>query len=222
MEPKRAGSKFMIRSSRADLADTSTGPYLVVDYSGNRPGTPITQVWNDKGSGAVYSVAIYRVDPQEGYYIFGDYAQGDYDPLSVTLPVISVVNDDPYDPLLVPPTGYLMMWSTTGTDSDAAGSIWQPEAPTGYVALGWVAQAGLSTPSVSNYMCVREDFLQITQDAPVFIWDDRRSGAEKSIALYGPDYSNEYAPVSFIGQSNYNSFDGTIYYFNDRVQILPY
>ena len=35
------------------------------------------------------------------------------------------------------------------------GSIWIPEAPDGYTALGGVAQRGYSTPNLSNYRCVR-------------------------------------------------------------------
>ncbi|WP_298733571.1 Vps62-related protein [uncultured Chitinophaga sp.] len=221
MEPIKTGLKFIVRSSRPDLAEASNAPYIVVGMGGGPgPYTP-SEIWNDKGSDAVYSVSIYRVPTPENYFIIGDYAVSGYEFDPEIMDIIYAVNEDPDDPVLLPPTGYTMMWSTSGTDSDAEGSIWQPVAPTGYVALGWVGQAGLLEPGLSNYMCVRADFLQVFNGTPAFIWDDRRSGADMSIALYTPGNAVHTAQLTFTGQPNYDSFNGIIYVFNDRIQAPP-
>ena len=222
MEPLKAGSKIQIRSNRTNIAETGNAPYIIVQLGGGPDSAwPSNLIWNDKGSDAAYSVSIYRVQAPDGYFMIGDYAQNNYDPVNGNVPVICAVNDDPDDPLLAAPTAYNMMWSTNGTDSDADGSIWQPVAPTGYVAMGWVAQAGTSLPSISNYMCVRADFVENFRGTAQFIWDDRKSGADMSIALYTPGNDLWYPQLTFTGQSNYDSFSGTIYVFNDRVQVLP-
>lgn len=70
------------------------------------------------------------------------------------------------------PIGFKLLWSTRG-DLDSEGSagldadeiesehccVWVPVAPQGYIALGCVAERGLSPPPLSVIRCIRTDMV---------------------------------------------------------------
>lgn len=62
-------------------------------------------------------------------------------------------------------------------------------------------------------MCVREDSAEVYSGTPNFIWDDRGTGSREAIALYSPGVTYTYLLNIFIGQSNLDSFDGTMNVF---------
>ncbi|PSL29005.1 Vps62-related protein [Chitinophaga ginsengisoli] len=229
MEPitSTSGTKFKIRSKRNNgaIADDDA-PYLLLEFAGGTGSAySFSQIWNDLGSDAEYDVSIYRLQSvPDGYFMIGDYAQNNYSAVTGYSPIVSPVNDDPNDPILAAPTGYVFMWSTDGSDTDTTGSIWMPQAPVGYVAMGWVAQLGdspITPPNISEYRCVRADFVELVQSAPTLIWDDHHSDAYKSIALYTPPNGSGFETQLqgiFVGQPNYDTFDGLIYVFNSRVE----
>lgn len=215
MESITPGQQFIVRSKRANAATGDDAPFIAFQFVGPANSQyPYGLVWDDKGSGAAYDVSIYR--PQQlpdNYYILGDYAQNNYDAATGSVVIACAVNDDPSDPVFSAPTGYQIRWSTEGTGTDMEGSIWLPIAPLGYVAMGWVAQSGLSEPSLPQYMCVREDFVEVYSGPPTFIWDDRGSGSRGMMALYSPGVTYNYSLNIFIGQPNFDSFDSTMNVF---------
>jgi len=75
-----------------------------------------------------------------------------------------VVKARPGSDALKPPLDYVPVWDTkaTGTGpgwgmAENPGSLWDPVPPSGYRALGTVAQAGYDKPSLDDVVCVRED-----------------------------------------------------------------
>lgn len=163
-------------------------------------------IYNDKGSGADMDVTIYRPNPSAGYYIIGDYAQGNYNQPSGISEIVSVVNDDPNYPLLKPPVGYNQVWTDKGSGGDMDGSIWYPVPPDGYVTLGFVGQNGYDTPNIPTYRCVRKDLVE-KGSVGNLIWSDKGSGADEDVSLYA--VQNE--PGIFVAQGNYNPFTGIAY-----------
>lgn len=95
-------------------------------------------------------VTFYRPDcPKESQYsILGDYAQGTKP--DKELVGQCVVVKDPENKFTKPPTDYIKLWDST--DFNHVGeyfTIWQPVAPEGYIALGFIVQKGTKKPSTN-------------------------------------------------------------------------
>lgn len=155
-------------------------------------------MYNDKGSGAHLDGAFYRPIAPDGWYILGDYAQGNYNPPQQVSITIQVQNDDPANPVLRAPVSYNLIWNDKGSGASMDGSIWQPVPPPGYVALGAVSNTGYSPPSVSQLMCMRFDLVQQTTFGQL-IWNDQGSGAHMDGEFYAIT-----GLTTFYGQGNYN------------------
>lgn len=194
-------TKPVVRSATDPANASATQPVLMVSVTSN-----YQFVYWDKGSGATLDVSIFRPQPQQGYFITGDYAQGNYNPAIGSSQVLSVVNDDPANPMLVPPTGYQLVWNDVKSGGDMDGSIWYPIPPPGYVSLGFVGQAGYDIPNIPSYRCVRQDLVKQGIAGPL-IWSDQKSGATMDVSLY----SEQNASGCFVAQGNYNPFTGTVY-----------
>jgi hypothetical protein len=178
-----------------------TAPSLVVLNTSN-----YDFIYWDKGSGATLNGTIFRPQPAPGYFIIGDYAQGNYSAAAGTSITVMAVNDDPARPLLMPPTGFNQLWTDVKSGGDMDGSVWYPVAPDGYIALGFVGQSGYLEPIIPSYRCVRQD---LVQQSPVtnLIWSDQESGATMDVALYGI----QGLPGAFVAQGNYAPFVGVAY-----------
>jgi len=172
------------------------------------PGSPIVSfsttsnfehIYDDKGSGAHMNGSFYRPEPQEGFYILGDYAQGDYHPPNGTVFTIKVENDDQKNPVLQAPEDYIRIWTDHHSGAHEDGSFWAPKPPFGYVTCGHVIQRGYDKPQVSTLRCLRYDYAkQIKLGA--LIWNDRGSGAHDDVSIYRLDPVN-----TFIAVPNYNT-----------------
>jgi hypothetical protein len=160
----------------------------------------------DKGSGADMDGSFYRGLVQgDTTFLLGDYAQGNYNAPSGSLLTVSVQNDDPNSPALLPPTGYALIWGDQGSGADMDGSIWMPIAPQGYVALGAVSQTGYNTPYIPNLRCIRFDLVKPGIIGSL-IWNDQGSGAHMDVACYATN-----APGLFYAQGNYNAPTGPVW-----------
>ncbi|NMO16826.1 Vps62-related protein [Pyxidicoccus fallax] len=157
-----------------------------------------TRVWWDKGSGATMDGAFYRPIPREGFFILGDYGQGNYlEPTGTVLTIRVVDNDDPKNPALVAPEDYRLIYKDKGSGADEDGSFWAPVPPFGYVACGHVIQRGYDKPYIPNYRCLRHD-LAAAVGLGGLIWDDRGSGADMNVSIYRVNQLNVfYAIPSF-------------------------
>lgn len=177
-------------------------PTLLVSTTSN-----YSWIYSDKGSGASMDVTIWRPSPSTiGYFVVGDYAQGNYnDPTGSSL-IVTAVNDDPNNPLLKAPVGYSQIWNDHGSGGTYDGSIWRPVAPDGYLALGDVASSGYNSPNIPNYMCIRKDLVEDGTVGPL-IWNDQSSGASMDVSLY------QLIGVggAFVAQGNYNPYSGPCY-----------
>lgn len=161
--------------------------------------------YNDGGSGAHMNGAFYRPVAPQGFYILGDYAQGDYRAPSRPSITIAVENDDPKHPVLTPPQSYSQIWNDKGSGAHMDGSIWAPVPRPGYVALGAVCAQGYSQPSIPQLMCIRFDLVQAGQIGAL-IWNDRGSGAHEDVGVYLIDELG-----TFYAQGDYNPPRGPVW-----------
>lgn len=164
------------------------------------------QVYRDNGSGATMDVTIWRPIPDPGFFILGDYAQGDYvDAAQGQAITVKAINDDPDNPLIKVTTTCSLVWNDHGSKGPD-GSIWLPTAPPGYVAVGCVGTYGYTAPPLETYACLRQDQLERTQ-VGALIWKDRKSGAKLDVSLYSVvDVAN-----TFVGQGNYQPYARNVY-----------
>ena len=186
---------------KSQVATTNGEPTLVTSTTSN-----YSWIWSDVGSGSDQDCSIYRPKPTNGFYIVGDYAQGNYGSPTGTSLLVMAINDDPGNPLLKAPLRYEQVWNDQGSGGDNDGSIWRPIAPDGYLALGCVANAGYDAPNISNYMCIRKD-LVTDSSAGNQIWSDKGSGADEDVAIY----QLTGVAGAFVAQGNYNSYTGPAY-----------
>lgn len=186
----------------ARVAVTNGEPTLLVSTTSN-----YNWIYDDKGSGSDMDVTIYRPAPTtDGYFIIGDYAQGDYSSPTGSSLIVMAVNDNPSSPLLAAPVKYEQVWNDKKSGGDNDGSVWRPVAPDGYLALGFVANNGYDQPNIPNYRCLRKDLVEDTT-AGGLIWNDKGSGASMDVSLY----VLTGVAGSFVAQGNYNPYTGPAY-----------
>jgi hypothetical protein len=128
-------------------------------------------------------------------------------------------------PPLASPTDYAQVWNDSGTGSTDDGSIWKPIPPSGYVAMGLVAQSGYNKPSLDDVVCVRED-LTTPGEVGAYIWDYLKGLPIvyfRSWQIVAPDASaheNAYlAPGTFVAIVN-NSGSQTPPIADDVMHVL--
>ncbi len=112
--------------------------------------------YRDKGSGGDQNVAIYRPTVPFGYYIIGDYAQGDYQKISACTLAVKPASSESAG-LLIAPGHWELVWTDKGSGAHMDGSVWHPVSPDkNYVCIGSVGQTGYNKPSLQNYRCVHQ------------------------------------------------------------------
>lgn len=184
-----------------DQAPVSTGePSLVVSMT-----SQYQSLWSADATSAFSTVSIYRPQAPDGFFIIGDYAQGDDGPPLGVSQIVKAVDDDPQNPLLIAPASYRQLWANGG---NVPGSIWYPVPPDGYISLGCICDPGNPTiPTVSSYRCLRRDLVESSQ-AGTMIWNSDGTGTMLEIALW----QNAAVVNSFVAQGNFkDSFSGAIY-----------
>jgi hypothetical protein len=82
------------------------------------------------------------------------------------------------------PVSYTKIWDDGKSGGKNDGTIWRPNAPSGYVSLGDVATGGYDAPSTNDIWCVREDLVVESDYDPTKIWDDRGSGARMNVSVW--------------------------------------
>lgn len=190
------------KRAKSHVASTNGEPTLLTSTTSN-----YDWIWSDAGSGADDDCTIFRPSPTvEGWYIVGDYAQGNYSGPTGTSMIVQAVNDDPLNPLLKAPSQYVQVWNDKHSHGDHDGSIWRPVAPDGYLALGCVVNGGYDQPNIPNYMCIRKD-LVTDSGAGNLIWSDKGSGAHEDVSVY------QLSEVggAFVAQGNYEPYVGPAY-----------
>lgn len=157
-------------------------------------------IFTTQGTGVAANAVFYRPQPADGYFILGDYGQGNLDPAAGSIVTVKVIDPDPNDPMLVPPEGFQLIWN--GTPAGIDGSLWLPRAPANYVALGAISQSGINTPRVSSYRCLRFDQVKAGTFGPL-IWSN---GGSAPVSVYEIAGTN-----AFFAQASQNPPMGPVY-----------
>ena len=84
------------------------------------------------------------------------------------------------------PIGSSRIWDDSGSGADDDVAIWSLTPPSAeYECVGHVATKGYwIQPNLSNYRCVRKDYLGPTAIRSSSIWDDSGSGADDDFAAF--------------------------------------
>jgi hypothetical protein len=131
-------------SGPASPGDPTTGPPAL-------PCTGFSRLWCSRGAeGDTFRpVSLWRPLAPQGYITLGDVAQTGYDP---PMSPVAVYRAD--DPALAPPLGFVLVWRDTGSGAQERVTLWAPQPPPGYAALGCVAVAGDAQPGPDAVRCV--------------------------------------------------------------------
>ncbi|XP_059076567.1 uncharacterized protein LOC131042467 isoform X2 [Cryptomeria japonica] len=145
--------------------------------------THFNRIWVDRtGNGSNQHIAIWRPRPPSNYVILGDCVTSGSVPPSQAVMAVSNTYGRVKKPL-----GFKLIWTLNSTvglepelqepDGESGCSIWIPIAPSGYSALGCVAQIGKAPPSNSVVYCIRSDLLTSTMysDCIYYIPPDSRN-----------------------------------------------
>ena len=153
----------------------------------------VERVYMDHGTGARGSISVFQAELKsipQGAYMIGQVAVPAHTssiPTSSMLLVWPLVPRDGYGNLIMPPTGYEMIWNDKRSGGKQDGSFWRVQAPHGYVALGDVACHGYDPPSshfTAKYACIRGDLLSEGALDTVALWTDQGSGAAMNVSIW--------------------------------------
>ncbi len=150
-------------------------------HSGKLKCQPDTwsQLWSDKGSGARKSVSFWV--PSTGYYL-GVHAQPSHSQPPGSACAFSNSS------LLKKPTGVKFVWNDKGSGAKRNVTIWKPNCPSGYYALGYMVEPnynGKPNLSRSRFRCVHKDLVSRRSGTLKFVWNDSKSGAKDDVSVWG-------------------------------------
>ena len=165
--------------------------------------------WDDRGSGGDYDGSYYHPLPPADFKALGSLGfRSYYNPNGIH--AVMVVKAKPGSNALVAPLDYTLVYNDIGSGANDDGSFWTPVPPTGYIAMGTVAQSGYGKPSLNDVVCVRED-LTIIGESGDFIWIDQGTGANMWLGTWkidppdaGPHEDAYLATGTFVGWEHWN------------------
>ncbi|KAL1795369.1 hypothetical protein ACET3X_007185 [Alternaria dauci] len=140
----------------------------------------------DNGTGARRDASFFHARAQGDLRPLGSFVTPNYQDQNnkrATLLVGNVPNGSG-KPAVASPTSYSSIWDDGGSGGKHDGSIWRPNPPSGYVALGDVCVGNYSTPSTSAIWCVRSDLVVQSDFGANSVWDDGGSGARKDVSVW--------------------------------------
>ena len=153
----------------------------------------VEKVYMDHGTGARMNISVFQAELKsipQGAYMVGQVAVPAHTnviPPSSVILVWPLVPRDGYGNLIMPPTGYELIWNDRRSGGKQDGSFWRPQAPHGYVALGDVACDGHNQPSAhftAKYACIRGDLLSQGALDTAVLWTDQGSGAAMNVSIW--------------------------------------
>ena len=164
---------------------------LAAAYAGPKPSSTLVVqpaeaafLWADHGSGSAHDATVFSTRVPSGWFAVADYAQVGYNDAGTYTnwqppygPPIALRSDGD-EQLLAKPTGWTMIFAATATKPF---SLWRPEPPAGFVALGEVGTTdGKPPPAGAPYAVVAERCVARC-DADALLWADKDGG----VALLG-------------------------------------
>lgn len=179
----------------------------------------VTRVYQDVFTAAKTDLSIFQANLASvpvGYYITGQVAVPYHAPTTSPSSIVLVkplVDEE----VIKPPNEYHLMWSEEGSKGTEKVSIWQVEAPDGYVALGDVAVPGHDKPTdafSAKYACIKRELLTPGRLSDVNIWNDHGSHASVGCSLWRVE-NQPLSPGGLAGffkaNSNYNRPENEVY-----------
>ncbi len=141
-------------------------------------------IWNDKNSRGAESATFSH--PKEngihGWYALGSQIRPNYNfdvEYMKRYPMI-MVKDNNKKGLLKSPKSYKLLWNDYKSGATHSGSLWMPICPSGFSALGIVANKGHGQPSKNAVRCVKKTYVQQANIGKK-VYNDRKSGAQRSV-----------------------------------------
>lgn len=194
--------------------------------------TEFQRIWNCNGSTST-PCAFWRPIPSPdvlpGYFSLGDVAISGNRNINGSS-VVAVVCESPVASAeagrgnaLSPPDDFEEIWSEAAS-TPAGGTLWQPLAPRGYVALGTVCSINHEKPSLNSIRCVRED-LVVEASVGELIWDNRGSASRQYFSAWSinPPVADagaiNFAAGTFIASDNPDSPVNEAEVYSLRMQI---
>jgi hypothetical protein len=169
-----------------------------------------TQLWEDKGTSTNVHAAFYRPNVPTGYWSISDICvptRRSSDPVT-SIAVTSNTNMGTKGAYIKPPLDYMLLWTDEKTGAATPCSIWRPVAPPGYLALGYVVQAGSRSqkPPFNAVGCVHCSAVLRGKTSSVPEWSDRGSGGKHDIAIWGveAEVPSSYLVGCYLANTEYN------------------
>ena len=120
---------------------------------------------------------------------------------------------------LAKPTGFERIWWNSGGRGDRV-SFWKPTCPSGFYAVGHIANPSFDMPSADEIRCVNQSL--ITVGKWTNMWDDKGDWAKEDATVYRADASDVNAVgVSAMGAiKRYGPMDTSAYVLKrDKVKL---
>jgi hypothetical protein len=174
--------------------------------------TSFTRIWSDAGSGANMNGAFFRpvLTGMPNFHSLGDLAVRSHNATGQVIAVVRDVSDS--GNILVAPLSYTRVWTDAGSGASQDGSVWRPNPPAGYVAMGLVANSGYNAPSLNAMRCIKAEYVIKGGVSGSVIWSDLGSGANQDFSAWGitaPQVSAgsgkiHLSPNTFIGHASHS------------------
>lgn len=174
--------------------------------------TNFTRIWSDAGSGANQNGAFFRpvLTNMQGFHSLGDLSVRSHSSAGQIMAVVRDMSDS--GNILVAPLSYTRLWTDAGSGANQDGSVWRPNPPAGYVAIGLVANSGYNAPSLNAMRCIKEEYVIQGVISTNAIWSDVGSGANQDFSSWGilsPQVSAGSGKIylaanTFIGHASHN------------------
>lgn len=161
--------------------------------------TAYDPLWNDAGSGSERDGSFWRPMPMDGWYRVGHHLKANYGaPGEPTMVVRPLAGD-----IIAYPVDFQMVWNDGGSGSNADGSVWRAVCPSGFHALGDVAQLGYGKPSLKEIVCINSSQLERAEIGSM-LWNDGGSGGDIDFSGWSIKSPASYASSGlFIGNGSY-------------------
>lgn len=147
-----------------------------------------TVLYDDHGGGGPMDIALWRPVYPPPFVSVGDYAQTNYDPPNGTMIGVASLDGPGQTPLLVNPTSFDQVYLDKGSGAYLDGSLWWPNAPENYTALGGVANgadnsSGWLPPATDVVWVVRSDYT-VAADFGGLIWQNNQKSGMTAVSVW--------------------------------------
>lgn len=146
-------------------------------------------VYEDRGTGATMAITAYTPQnaqtPNMPFRPLGSLSLMGYNTLDSNMQWENAWLAMPGTPgSLADPLDFRQMWNDKGSHGDYDGSVWYAYSPLGYNSSGDLWVKGYNKPATNSMYVVTNECLQLCQEKPQLIYNDRHSGANMALSMY--------------------------------------